>query len=266
MNHLKAFQSEDAISGRIWTDGKLDFKRHGDKLYSRYADDEFTEDTRQVAAEEGEVRWADEPKTLTPQEALRALADGECIEDGEHIYKLCASGIIMYWARVSHDAYAWDSSDSPNFSNMRIAPHPPQPVEPPQPARPPLKVGDRVRGAPSKLYTGTDVGTLKYINDMTARVHWDDDSDLTAEYLLCLEKIEDEPQPDYPLTFAEALRAAKLGAVVANDYMPTYEYWIYRGVEACKDVSDNFSYNCWVLSQGGRDAKWRIVNDKKGEE
>lgn len=77
MTHLQAFLSDDAKQGRAWTDGELVYQRLDDEAYFKRAKNYSVGDTavfpyrleQQVAAIKGEVRWADEPKTITPQEA-----------------------------------------------------------------------------------------------------------------------------------------------------------------------------------------------------
>lgn len=87
MTHAEAFVSEDAISGRVWTPdgGRTLYRRVGGVLeYKPYAIGAPSLDwcglSAQVVAIKGSVVWADEAKVLTPAEALRALADGKCID------------------------------------------------------------------------------------------------------------------------------------------------------------------------------------------
>ena len=79
---LEAFLSDDAKRGREFTDGAVKYRRAGSVLQrcvpggSCTPGGDWKDHPVQVAAMEGTVTWADEPKTLTPQEVLRALADG----------------------------------------------------------------------------------------------------------------------------------------------------------------------------------------------
>ena len=84
MNHLEAFLSDDAKDGRVWLSSMNDsqWRRFENFLqYKPRGGHDWKICDGQVAAMLGECRWADEPKTLTPQEALRALADGKVLRD-----------------------------------------------------------------------------------------------------------------------------------------------------------------------------------------
>ena len=127
--------SEDGKRGRVWTDGRDRFRRsessEGHGIAELSDDNGRTWRTiyAQVAAMEGTVAWADEPKTLTPQEALRALADGKCIACNATPYRLGKLG-MEYWSPMRR----WVSNDF-HFGEItgktwRECPDPSQPSEP----------------------------------------------------------------------------------------------------------------------------------------
>ena len=114
-----------------------------------------------------DVVWAaNEPKTLTPQEALRALADGKCVKSSRFIYKLVGEeicdfndGRVPIWSPVT---YVYRDGSI-------IAPDPSQPAEP--------QVDDKVKRIPG-CECHLEVG------DSPCRVHGEDE--------------EAEPQVEYP--------------------------------------------------------------------
>lgn len=71
--------------------------------------------------------WADEPKTLTPAEALRALADGKCVQSSRFIYKLVGKEICNYNAGRTPE---WFTASYIYRSECHIVPDPSQPAEP----------------------------------------------------------------------------------------------------------------------------------------
>ena len=129
MNHLEAFLSDDGKRGREWRDADgLYFSRLADRLVASHSGVPGTWSTSavQVAAMEGECRWADEPKTLTPQEALRALADGKCVKGSRFIYKLVDKEICAF--------KPWPYTDwfptTYFYRECHVVPDPSQPAEP----------------------------------------------------------------------------------------------------------------------------------------
>lgn len=145
LTHLKAFMSDDGKRGRAWVDENgWAYKRtqHNQVVYCMLKDvgghrEEWSIRTKQVAAEEGAVTWADEPKALTPAEALRALADGKCISRSaevseKSVIKFDEKFGMMNWTRDYHDfngfrgSYYWDVSSITMFIDFRIVPDPSQ--------------------------------------------------------------------------------------------------------------------------------------------
>lgn len=100
LTHLAAFLSDDAKKGREWQCGNMQYRRADDNLEFWNAMTGHYETWRaQVASMPGDCRWADEPKTLTPQDALRALADGKTISpagEGTKPIRLNAAGFFEY--------------------------------------------------------------------------------------------------------------------------------------------------------------------------
>lgn len=128
MNHIEAFLSDDAKRGRVWTDSDGEYMRraNGDYMHRVDKHDEWCALRQQVAAMEGTVTWADEPKTLTPQEALRALADGKCVQSSRFIYRL-----------VDREICAFNPGRTPVwfpttyfYRECHVVPDPSQPAEP----------------------------------------------------------------------------------------------------------------------------------------
>lgn len=232
LTHLQAFCSPDAKRGRLWTDGQYHYRRYGDGMErkSTISLDRWFGVTQQVAAMAGDVTWAydDEPKTLTPQEALRALADGKCISASDH---LCESSVIrlsekfgmVCWTRDYHRDvgyrcdWFWDVTSVSALVGYHIVPDPSQPAEPP---KPPLKVGDRVKRSIDidDADYKAPFGTVEWC-DGGPRVHikWDGADYPTAHSFAeeGIEKIEAEPQVEYPLSTHEAHEAYKMGIKVA---------------------------------------------------
>lgn len=131
MTHLEAFLSDDAKNGRVWTDGCSNYKRHYSQLWiDAHKDGAWKFYDEQVAAMDDNVTWlANEPKTLTPQEALRALADGKCIACSATPYRLGRLG-MEYWSPMQR----WVSNDF-HFGEItgrtwRECSDPSQPAEP----------------------------------------------------------------------------------------------------------------------------------------
>lgn len=130
MTHLEAFCSPDAINGRVWTDGCSNYKRHYNHLWiDAHKDGAWKFYDEQVAAMSDDVVWAaDEPKTLTPQVALHALADGKFISVNGLTYRIGDKGAEYY-----SPTGRWVSSDiiiGALFRGATIATDPSQPAEP----------------------------------------------------------------------------------------------------------------------------------------
>lgn len=125
MNHLEAFMSDDAKRGRVWTDklGLL-YRRVYDHVECKDKDrptDQWVASNRQLSAVTYSATWADEPKTLTPQEVLHALADGKCISNGSRVMKLTPGGTLVSWRERHGD---WQYSPTGSFDSYYVAPHP----------------------------------------------------------------------------------------------------------------------------------------------
>lgn len=222
LTHLEAFCSDVAKRGRVWTDGTEEFMRDGEELWfrgtiSRTAP--WTRAGRQVAAMEGTVTWADEPKTLTPQEALRSLADGKCLKLDSLVYRLGTKG-TEYWSGGEMPRW-WPNDLLIGFllNRATIAPDPSQPAEP---TKPPLKVGDRVKRGPdypSGLPAHDHAGVVcKLHDDGSCLVSWYDGGvtypcryGLDGKY--DIEKIEAEPE-----TPAPSFKAGDRVRVVRNSF------------------------------------------------
>lgn len=129
MTHLEAFCSPDAINGRVWTDGCSNYKRHYNHLWiDAHKDGAWKFYDEQVAAMSDDVVWAaNEPKTLTPQVALHALADGKFISVNGLTYRIGDKGAEYY-----SPTGRWVSSDiiiGALFRGATIATDPSQPAE-----------------------------------------------------------------------------------------------------------------------------------------
>lgn len=113
--HLDMFTSDDGKRGRIWREigGYASYKREGGLLL-KMEDGQNTWMThnRQVADMTSIVKWADEPQVLSPQEAMRAMADGRIINRGVTSYRLrdfsveVRTGRKGTW-RVGGSPYSW---------------------------------------------------------------------------------------------------------------------------------------------------------------
>lgn len=190
LTHLRAFMSDDAKRGRVWTSGVTDYKRDGGLLFSRLSQLKaacWQCNDVQVAAMTGVVHWADEPKTLTPQEALRALADGKCVSNGSNTWRLCTTREGGMMERI-YQNMTWGPTTLGGYQGLVIVPDPLQPAEP---TRPPLKVGDRVRFTLSdkkELY-----GSVKRNEDAgRVEVLWDGDyKPLTMTLTSAIERVDD---------------------------------------------------------------------------
>lgn len=129
LTHLQAFMSEDGRRGRVWTDDQYHYRRYGDGMERKsiISLDRWFGVTQQVAAMAGNVTWAyaDEPKTLTPQEALRALADGKVLRDKDLLWKLGGDGCIY----TKYGSAPWEECPSLSFNDWVIVPDPSQPAE-----------------------------------------------------------------------------------------------------------------------------------------
>lgn len=240
MNHLEAFLSDDAKRGRVWAGGRDRFRRsesaegHGIAQLSDDKGRTWRTIYAQVAAMEGTVTWADEPKALTPAEALRALADGKCIGDSSNVYKMSDGESIKRWQPSTKN---WCIDCPLMWHAFHIAPDPSQPAEhvapprgkpisewkksdcqytggnpyignsanPPRPAeptKPPLKVGDRVRVVRNSFSACENtVGALGTVLRFNSTSDIDVRSDLDG-ISWCfdetdLEKIEAEPQVEH---------------------------------------------------------------------
>lgn len=221
MTHLEAFCSNDAKRGREWKDGDGSMYRRDGVFLEVYNTIKGRWETyaRQAAATDWQVTWADEPKALTPQEALRALADGECVacKSSGRIFRMTFGG-FQYWRL---DDKRWSDTGISGRLSGFVVPDPSQPAEL---AKPPLKVGDRVkvRGRGDAVheiwavYPSGRVNLLSDDDDETAIFGPDD-----------IEKIEEaapaEPQVEFPLSYAEARQAESEGCVV--DYDKTGTRW-----------------------------------------
>lgn len=127
MTHLDAFTSDDAKRGRVWQDETDDFRRVCNRLERRYRKGGrgWEQSDVQVASFDGVVTWADEPKTLTPQEALRALADGKVLIDKDLLWKLGGDGCIY----TKYGSAPWEECPSQSFNDWHVVPDPSQPAE-----------------------------------------------------------------------------------------------------------------------------------------
>lgn len=79
MNHLEAFTSEDGKRGREWTSEDYNdrYRRNGDELQVFIDNKWSVSHIKFDAAMKHKVRWADEPKTLTPGNyIMRMKPDG----------------------------------------------------------------------------------------------------------------------------------------------------------------------------------------------
>lgn len=128
---LEAFMSDDAKRGRVWADGEYEYKRTGDSLVHRGGSEPdwpWVACVTQVAAMEGTVTWADEPKAPTPQEALQALVDGKVVIaigcGRKYKLRLCEDGCLVGAGEARGNYFIIDLNDA------KIAPDPSQPAEP----------------------------------------------------------------------------------------------------------------------------------------
>lgn len=274
LTHLEAFCSDDAKRGRVWTDGEYTFRRKGDWLFRSYETRGRTfeeEISAQVAVMEGEVRWTDEPKTLTPQEALRALADGECLQDDDVTVWVGFDGTFRGPNK--------DGVDGPvtihRLAGFRIAPaHEPAPSQPAAPTKPTLKVGDRVRGLAGAGASKTGAIGSVIMPDYEpgwAQVKWN--NGFISEYRYGadgkydIEKIEAEPQVEYPLSYVDAMRASHEGAMMACDRYPGILFRYRNDREEAKCVHGCKGWHeGWGLGPGDQDSRWRIVEPATGGE
>lgn len=85
--------------------------------------------------------WADEPKTLTPQEALRALADGKVLIDKDLLWKLGGDGCIY----TKYGSAPWEECPSQSFNDWHVVPDPSQPADYVHAGKPITKVRDDMR-------------------------------------------------------------------------------------------------------------------------
>lgn len=152
MNHLEAFMSEDGKLEREWTDGCSRYKRQYDQLWiDAHADGNWRFCDEQVAAMDDKVTWADEPKALTPQEALRALADGKIIKllRNRCMYRMEPHGLV---SKIGGGEWSLDNIgfDEP----FVVCDDPSQPAEP-QSEFPPGRVINR-----SDIYLAMQSGAV----------------------------------------------------------------------------------------------------------
>lgn len=143
---IEAFTSDDGKRGRVWRgewmDGNAYFKRIDDDLWimedpsgpMRICDE-------QVAAMSGECRWADEPKTLTPAEALRALALGAVLQDEDVTVRVGDDGTFR-----GPDERGVDGPVTIHrLGGFRLVPDPSQPADYVHAGKPITKVRDDMR-------------------------------------------------------------------------------------------------------------------------
>lgn len=131
MTHLHAFLDEYAVAGRMWSDGVYFYNRKNNMIQRKLP--QIGSNWEQVDAAQldasASVAWADEPKTLTPQEALLALADGKCLrtKDGE-FFLMREGGRIATFAMTYNGSGFVDASIG-DLSGCVIVPDPSQPAE-----------------------------------------------------------------------------------------------------------------------------------------
>ena len=123
--------SEDGRRGREWREYNHTYRRN-DRCLERRLDSssDWKDVLFQVAAmENSECTWADEPKTLTPAEALRALADGKCIDRRGWTVRVTADGFTRCWNKSGEGK--WYGTECPySFVGFHVVPDPSQPAEP----------------------------------------------------------------------------------------------------------------------------------------
>jgi hypothetical protein len=253
MTHLQAFCSDDAKRGRVWTDGYYEYMRLNTHFlqYRMHGENVNWEIERgQVAAMEGHVTWADEPKTLTP---------------GNYIMRLKQDGSFD----VQYGDGTW--GDAREFGLVIKKLRPSQPAEP---AKPPLKVGDRVNVSRKSKATGIigrcGPGMVTHVDHGGKTVHvlLSDELGPARSYSLFedsgfnIEKIEAEPQVEYPLTYDGAVKAALEGHIVESNDEDNFQY---RGVPSLQYRISNGKWttwdscDAWGLSDKEKATKWRIV-------
>lgn len=121
LTHLEAFMSDDAKRGRVWTDSEFltEYRRLRDVLQCRVPGQNnlWFNSESQVVTKLGGCRWADEPKTLTPQGALLALADGKVLRSSDLLLRLdSAVGTV-----VADVVYTGPSPSKPSSREQRRA-------------------------------------------------------------------------------------------------------------------------------------------------
>ena len=224
LTHLEAFLSDDAKWGRVWTCGKIEYKR-GQTQWPEVMHREagcgvWNNYPWQLAESTEKVYWADELKTPTPREVLRALADGKCIEKDGIVYKTGQAGNFLSWYRTGRDTYAWKPLAISGLAGFRIVPDPSQPAE----------SAHREHMVDAAIYAAKSIA---------------------------------EPQVEYPLTFEDACLAAKRGALVTNERYPYVTYGIINGVRQVRSETKGWRGDDWGYSQTERGARWRIVDGGK---
>lgn len=243
VNNLEAFLSDDAKNGRVWTNGRDQFRRfesadaEGCDIAQLSDDNGRTWRTiyAQVAAMEGTVTWADEPKTLTPQEALRALMDGSRLTDRDGDKEIVFSAVnkCLVW-RFKNDLLP--SAGTLDLSGLRIVPDPSQPAEP--------QVDDKVKRIP-----GCECHLEE--GDSPCRVHGEDE--------------EAKPQFEYPLLVGQAIGAMHHECRTIESEASKEEY---RTERSGRLMSRNRIYRDWspregfAFSDAEITGKWRIVEGK----
>jgi len=289
LTHLDAFCSDDAKLGRVWTDGENEWRRTRDDLEARPHGSFWRKWGAQVAAIPGEVTWADGPKTLTPSEltikAALMLRDEARMLQGEAEKKLGAIAAAVAFRGCDCDCGCdgdghGDSCDPclacevsriispPKFTGPSAlrndVPDPSQPAEPlsiyearrqerraaaglgkAEPTKPPLKVGDRVK-------LGSQHGNVVWSGLGRVHVEFDGVGAPTAHDQYDIEKIEAEPQVEYPLTYAEAMWAMECGSHVSSERWPGNVYH--------KD------YSFLAFDTDEVKSSWRIVEPATGGE
>lgn len=143
MTHLEAFTSEDAKRGRVWQDETDDFRRVCNRLERRYRKGGrgWEQSDVQVASFDGVVTWADEPKTLTPAEALRALALGAVLQDEDVTVRVGDDGTFR-----GPDERGVDGPVTIHrLGGFRLVPDPSQPADYVHAGKPITKVRDDMR-------------------------------------------------------------------------------------------------------------------------
>jgi len=75
-------------------------------------------------ADEQSRKAYDESSALTPQWALRALADGKCVGSGKRVYKLSDLGAILSWVRHTEHDYEWVMAREPFLSGLHVVADP----------------------------------------------------------------------------------------------------------------------------------------------